>query len=49
IKNIVSTAYALAIKEKYRIKFTYLSKAITVNKRFIYKFNKIENINSVFF
>ncbi|KAF2174780.1 hypothetical protein K469DRAFT_613315 [Zopfia rhizophila CBS 207.26] len=49
IKNVVSTAHALATKEKCRIKFGHLSKAVTVNERFMREFNRTEHINSVFF
>ena len=38
----------LAIKEKSRIKFTHLSKAVKVSKKFIRKFNKAGYITSIY-
>ncbi|KAF1963459.1 P-loop containing nucleoside triphosphate hydrolase protein [Byssothecium circinans] len=48
IKNVVSTAHALATKEECRMRFTHLSKAVKVSEKFMREFNKTEHIDSVF-
>jgi hypothetical protein len=48
IKNLMSTAYALATEEKARVTISYLKVAIAVNKDFEGDFKgvrQIENLN----
>jgi len=47
IKNVVSTAHALATMENCRIKLAHLSKALTVSERFMCEFNGAEHVDSV--